>query len=117
MRPRSFARASGWLAVLIIGVPVLGLVPLAVLRFLPAFLRALVAAVAVFALAWITPFHVMASYPVHVVRCGGLPVVATGFAASMTYNTPGSAHYWVTPLESSFFCTEREARAAGYSGP
>jgi hypothetical protein len=56
----------------------------------------------------------MASYPFHVVRCGGLPIVATGFAAAMSYTVPGSDDYAVTPLDSTFFCTEKEARAADF---
>ncbi|MGP3955843.1 hypothetical protein ACTWPT_07580 [Nonomuraea sp. 3N208] len=56
----------------------------------------------------------MASYPLHVVRCGGLPVVATDFAAAMSYQVPGGSNYSVTPLDGSFFCTEAEATAAGY---
>ncbi len=101
--------------VLMVLAYLVGLVLLAVLRFRPDWLRALVAAVAVYVIALFTPLiQVMASYPIHVVRCGGLPIVATGFAAAMSYTVPGSANYSVTPLNSRFFCTEKEAKAADY---
>jgi hypothetical protein len=146
MKQRSFGRASGWLAVFVLGVPALGLIAvalalrgrsavmfavpylvlivlaylvglvlLAVLRFPPDWLRALVAAVVVYVIALVTPFtSVMASYPIQVIRCGGLPIVATGFAAAMRYDVPGGGDYSVTPLHGSFFCTEKEAKAADY---
>ncbi|MFD1936686.1 hypothetical protein ACFSKW_34970 [Nonomuraea mangrovi] len=54
-------------------------------------LRALVAAVAVYAIMSVTPVvDTMTHYPYHVIRCGGLPVVASGFAAAMSYNVPGT---------------------------
>jgi hypothetical protein len=56
----------------------------------------------------------MASYPLHVIRCGGLPVVASEFAAAMSYSTPRDGEYAVTPLDSELFCTEQQAEAAGY---
>ncbi|MEV4800709.1 hypothetical protein AB0K18_11895 [Nonomuraea sp. NPDC049421] len=91
-----------------------GLIPLALLRFRPDWLRALAAAAVVYALASFTPVIAeMTRYPYHVVRCGGLPVVASGFMAAMTYNVPGDEFY-ATPLQDRFFCTKEEARAAGY---
>ncbi|GII93878.1 hypothetical protein Ssi02_41090 [Sinosporangium siamense] len=93
-----------------------GLIPLALLRFRPDWLRALVAAAAVYAIASVTPLvDPMTRYPYHVVRCGGLPVVASGFAAAMSYNLPGNEDYWVTPFDGTFFCTAKEAEAAGFS--
>ncbi|MEV0614302.1 hypothetical protein AB0I81_13330 [Nonomuraea sp. NPDC050404] len=92
-----------------------GLVLLALLPFRPAWLRALVTAVAVYALASVAPFvGVMVRYPVQVVKCGGLPIVATGFAAAMSYHAPGDENYSVSPLDTTFFCTAKEAEAADF---
>ncbi|GAA2389515.1 hypothetical protein [Nonomuraea africana] len=146
MKRRSFSRASGWLAAFVFGLPALGLLAmaivlrgravafalpylvlmilaylvgmafLAVLRFPPDWLRALVAAVAVYLIALFTPLTTgMASYPIEVVRCGGLPVVATGFAAAMAFDRPGDDTYSVTPLGDTYFCTAKEAEAADYT--
>ncbi|MFI6922886.1 hypothetical protein ACIBIZ_23285 [Nonomuraea spiralis] len=101
--------------VLFMLVYLVGLILLALLRFRPDWLRALVAAVAAYAIASVTPsIGTMMRFPYHVVRCGGLPVVATGFAASMSYNVPGDEDYGVTPFDGPFFCTEKEARAADF---
>jgi len=50
-------------------------------------------------------------YPLYVIKCGGLPIVAN---AGKTYDIPGSPTYSVTGLDEAFFCKEEEARAAGY---
>ncbi len=84
-------------------------------RALPDWLRALVAVAVVYLAALVTPSTaLMASYPIHVLRCGGLPVVTTDFASPMTYSIPRDDDYGITPLESHLFCTENEARVAGY---
>ncbi|MET8989312.1 hypothetical protein ACFYUK_11255 [Nonomuraea wenchangensis] len=91
-----------------------GLILLALLRFRPDWLRALVAAVAVYALAPVAPLvGGMTHYPYHVIKCGGLPVVGSDGAAP-GYLVPGEEDYAVTPFHKRFFCTQKEARAAGY---
>ncbi|MGW2158855.1 hypothetical protein [Nonomuraea sp. NPDC001699] len=91
----------------------IGLILLALLHFRPDWLRALVAAVVVYAIASVTPLtDTMTHYPYHVVRCGGLPVIGDGFG--MSYNVPGDEYYSVTPFDHRFYCKEKEAEAAGY---
>jgi hypothetical protein len=55
-----------------------------------------------------------ARYPFHVVRCGGQPILAWAFAGDYFYRTPGSEGYGVDPFVTRYFCTEEEARDAGY---
>ncbi|MEU8365035.1 hypothetical protein AB0C27_54370 [Nonomuraea sp. NPDC048882] len=102
--------------VLLFGLAYLaGLILLALLRFRPNWLRALVAGVLVYAIASVTPLvSPMVRYPYHVIRCGGLPIVASRFAAAMSYTVPGDEDYTVTPLHDVFFCEEKEAKAARY---
>jgi hypothetical protein len=50
-------------------------------------------------------------FPLHVIKCGHRPLAAN---AGGSYITPDSATYQVTGLNTAFFCTEQEARAAGY---
>ncbi|RJL23208.1 hypothetical protein D5H75_33060 [Bailinhaonella thermotolerans] len=112
---RSWVLFSAPYLVLFVLAYLTGLILLALLRIRPDWLRALVAAGAVYAIASVTPFvDTMTHYPYHVIRCGGLPVVATGFAAAMSYNVPGDEDYAVTPFDETFFCTEKEAKTAGY---
>lgn len=88
----------------------------ALLWVIPPFPRAAVATVLVYLVALAVPFaSPMARYPLHVFRCGHLPVVGTTFAAAYTYTTPGSPTYAVTPLDDHFFCSREEAEAAGFS--
>ncbi|MFC7584885.1 hypothetical protein ACFQYP_14935 [Nonomuraea antimicrobica] len=115
LRGRSWGYFAAPYLVLFVLAFLVGLVLLALLRFRPDWLRALVAAVAVYAIAFVTPgIGTMTRYPYHVVRCGALPVVATGLAAAMSYDVPGDEGYAVTPLHGPFFCTEKEARAADF---
>ncbi|NRQ33552.1 hypothetical protein HII36_17085 [Nonomuraea sp. NN258] len=115
LRGRSWMMVAAPYLLLFILAYLAGLILLALLRFRPDWLRAAVTAVAVYAIASFTPLlDTMTRYPYHVVRCGGLPVVGTSFAAAMSYNAPGDADYAVTPLDDRFFCTEKEAKAAGY---
>lgn len=104
-----------WYLVLLALAYLLGLIILALLGLSPAWLRALVAAILTYAVVLADPLTTtMASFPIHVIRCGGLPIVATDFAAARSYTVPSSEHYLVTPLDTRFFCTEAEARAARY---
>ncbi|WP_433217064.1 hypothetical protein [Microtetraspora malaysiensis] len=115
LRGRSWGLFSAPYLLLFVLAYLAGLILLALLRFRPDWLRALVAAVAVYAIASVTPgVDTMIRYPYHVVRCGGLPVVASGFAAGMSYNVPGDEDYWVSPLDGPFFCTEKGAKAADF---
>ncbi|MEV5887813.1 hypothetical protein [Nonomuraea fuscirosea] len=115
LRGRSWPLFTGTYLILFALAYLAGLILLAVLRFRPDWLRALVAGIAVYALASITPLvSPMTHYPYHVIRCGGLPIVATNFAAAMSYNTPGDDDYAVTPFHDTFFCQENEAKAAHY---
>lgn len=59
----------------------------------------------------ISPFT---QFPLFLVKCGGLPVVATDFAAAYTYDKPGDRFYSVSYFTSHYFCNESEAQAAGY---
>ncbi|MDA0641154.1 hypothetical protein [Nonomuraea ferruginea] len=105
----------GWYLVLLALAYILGLIPLALIGLAPDWLRALVTAMVMYVIALVTPLTTaMASFPIHVIRCGGLPLVATDFAAAKSYTMPSSEYYLVTPLDSRFFCTEDEARAARY---
>jgi hypothetical protein len=60
---------------------------------------------------WVSPYT---WYPLYVVKCGGPPVAATDFAAAYSYNRPGDKYYGLSPYISQYFCTEAEAKAAGY---
>ncbi|MFG1948795.1 hypothetical protein [Nonomuraea sp. NPDC048826] len=111
-RPVAFL---GWYLALLVLAYVLGLIPLALFRLSPDWLRALAAALVMYVVALIVPVTTaMATFPIHLIRCGGLPIVATDFASARSYTVPSSAEYEVTPLDSRFFCTEDEARAARY---
>ncbi|MFD9944668.1 hypothetical protein ACFWYW_15385 [Nonomuraea sp. NPDC059023] len=115
LRGRSWVLFSVPYLVLFVLAYLASLVLLALLRFRPDWLRALLAAVVVYMIASVTPLvGTMIHYPYHVLRCGGLPVVATGFAAAMSYNIPGDESYAVTPFDETFFCNEKEAKAADY---
>ena len=53
-------------------------------------------------------------YHLYVVKCGGLPIEASSFAAGYSYTIPGSRGYRVDIFSNHYFCTEQEAQAAGY---
>jgi hypothetical protein len=115
LRGRSWTLLAGTYLLLFTLAYLTGLLLLAVLRFRPDWLRALVAGIAVYAIASITPLaSPLTTYPYHVIRCGGLPIVATNFAAAKSYNTPDDEDYAVTPLHDTFFCQESDAKAAHY---
>lgn len=58
-----------------------------------------------------------ARYPIHYLRCGGPPIIGTTFAAAFVYHLPGDEDYQVDPLVTDYFCTEEEARQAGFHRP
>jgi hypothetical protein len=110
--PAAFAAFYGAFVVVwfLVALPVVAL-----LGVIPPLPRAAVAAVVVHLLALVVPFASgMARYPLHIARCGHLPVVGTTFAAGYTYTVPGSAAYQVTPFSDRFFCSPEEARAKGF---
>jgi hypothetical protein len=51
-------------------------------------------------------------YPVHMVRCLKLPVIASDYTDN--YYLPGMPAYKVTPVDNHFYCTEEEAKSAGF---
>lgn len=56
-----------------------------------------------------------ARYPLYVIKCAGLPIVASDFGGYKSYVTPENRFYSINPLTTAaFFCTEEEARANGY---
>ena len=58
----------------------------------------------------ISPF---ARFPLYIVGCGKLPVIASGYSRS--YRTPNDGQvYGVSVLTESFYCSEADAKAAGY---
>jgi hypothetical protein len=112
-RPRAaFAASYGLFAP---GWFLAGLPFVALLWVLPPLPRAVLAAVAGYLVALVVPLASgMARFPLHVIRCRHLPVVATTFAAGHTYTAPDSPAYAVTPLDDRFFCSREEASAAGF---
>ncbi|MEV5750146.1 hypothetical protein AB0L00_20185 [Actinoallomurus sp. NPDC052308] len=113
--PATFAAPYGFFVVawFLAALPVVAL-----LWVLPPLPRAAVAAAIVYLVALVAPLASgMARYPLHVVRCGHLPVVASTFAAGYWYTVPADPEYMVTPFHDHFFCSPEEASAAGFHGP
>lgn len=54
-------------------------------------------------------------FPLFVVKCRGLPVVASNFAAGNDYAIPGDWNYRITPFTDYYFCTEKDAQNAWFS--
>jgi len=52
-------------------------------------------------------------------KCGGAPIEASGFAGGRNYYLLGDSGYTKHggPLVSSYFCSESEAKSAGYERP
>jgi hypothetical protein len=48
------------------------------------------------------------------IRCGKLPVTASDFAASHSYELPEDPRYGPSPLDTRYFCSKGEADSAGY---
>lgn len=70
-------------------------------------------AIAVYALLTVAPFTgPYFQYPLHMVRCMNLPVIASTYSES--YNAPGEPYYSVSPLTNRFFCSVEEAKTAGF---
>jgi len=53
-------------------------------------------------------------FPLHIVRCGKLPIAGSNFSAAYSYYTPDSDYYKITAFTNRYFCSEAEAQAAGY---
>ncbi|MCO5968165.1 hypothetical protein [Actinoallomurus soli] len=88
---------------------------MAPLWVMPPLARAAVAAAIAYLVALVVPLASgMARYPLHVIRCGRLPVVGTTFAAAYSYTVPASPEYMVSPFNDHFFCSCEEASAAGF---
>jgi asparagine N-glycosylation enzyme membrane subunit Stt3 len=114
-RPRPPASFAAWYLVFVLVWFVVAVPVVALLWVLPPLPRAAVAAVVVYLVALVVPLASgMARYPLHIVRCGHLPLVGTTFAAGYTYTVPGSRAYEVTPFSDRFFCSRREAEAKGF---
>ncbi|GLY78437.1 hypothetical protein [Actinoallomurus iriomotensis] len=114
-RPRPPVAFASWYGVLVLVWFLAALPVVALLWVIPPLPRALVAAVVVYLVLLVVPLASgPARYPLHVIRCGHLPVVGTTFAAGYTYRAPDSPAYAVTPLDDRFFCSREEATAAGF---
>jgi hypothetical protein len=114
-RPRPPASFAAPYALFVVAWFLAALPVMALLWVLPPLPRAAVAAAVVYLVALVTPFACgMARYPLYVIRCGHLPVVATDFAAAYSYTVPSSPEYMVTPFHLYFFCSREKAEAAGF---
>lgn len=141
---RRFLAAAGWLALFLVVLPLaglavaaahlpepatflvmyaallataftLGLIPLALIRIASGWKRALAVTILMYALALAVPLTTtMARFPLYVIGCGGLPIVATTFASAFSYTVPTSESYAVRPLDTHLFCTETDARTARF---
>jgi hypothetical protein len=61
----------------------------------------------------ISPFS---RYPLFVVYCRRLPIVANNFAGGRTYTLPSDSRFYkVDPFTDYYFCTEKDAQVAGFS--
>src|SRR5690606_41241206 len=107
-----------WYLVLLALAYILGLIILALLGLSPAWMRALVAAILTYAVVLANPLTTtMASFPIHVISCGGRPIVATDFAAARSYPAPMRAHALVTPLDPRSSAPGRAARPPSLHPP
>jgi hypothetical protein len=114
-RPRPPVAFGSWYGVFVLVWFLVALPVVALLWVMPPLPRAAVAAAVVYLVMLVVPLASgMARYPLHIVRCGHLPLVGTTFAAGDTYRAPGSPAYAVTPLDDRFFCSREEAAAAGF---
>lgn len=114
-RPRPPATFAAWYVVFVLMWFVVAVPVVALLWVVPPLPRAAVAAVVVYLVALVVPLASgMARYPLHIIRCGHLPLVGTTFAAGNTYTVPGSPAYDVTPFSDRFFCSREEATAKGF---
>jgi hypothetical protein len=114
-RPRPPATFAAFYGAFVLIWFLAALAVVALLWVIPPFPRAAVAAVVVYLVALVVPLASgMARYPLHIIRCGHLPLVGTTFAAAYSYTVPGSPEYMVTPFHDRFFCSREEASAAGF---
>lgn len=114
-RPRPPAGFAFWYVVFVFVWFVVAVPVVALLSMLPPLPRAALAAVVVYVVALVVPLASgMARYPLHVIRCGHLPLVGTTFAAGNTFTVPGGPAYEVTPFSDRFFCSREEAVAKGF---
>lgn len=71
--------------------------------------------VAIYVISLFTPgIAPYTQYPLYLVKCGGIPIVASSFAAGYDYQRPGDPGYGITPFTNRYFCSEGEAHTAGY---
>jgi len=69
----------------------------------------------IYIISLFTPFvSGYTQFPLYAVKCMGLPIEATSFAASYTYTVPGTAAYKIDISTNYYFCTEAEAQEAGF---
>jgi hypothetical protein len=114
-RPRPPASFAAFYGVFVLVWFLVALLVVALLRVIPPLPRAAVAAVVVYLVTLVVPLASgMARYPLHIIRCGHLPMVGTTFAAGKTFTVPGSPAYQVTPFSDRFFCSREEAVAKGF---
>lgn len=52
-------------------------------------------------------------YPIYYVKCGGKPISGSDFKGK-TYYVPGDDNYFFSVIRSNYFCSEQEARNAGF---
>ena len=77
---------------------------------------AVIAAVVVLLLFLLPVALTLGVWTINFVRCGRQPVEATNFAAAYSYDLPGDREYSYFPiLVTSYYCTEAEAKKAGYN--
>lgn len=53
-------------------------------------------------------------YEQAVIACGHQPVIATNFAAGYTYDLPGDPGYGPGIFSDTYYCSAKDAEAAGY---
>jgi hypothetical protein len=115
-RRRVHAVGAVWCGMFGLGWFLAGIPVVALLWAVPPFARAVVAALVGYLVTLAVPVtSSLARYPLHVIRCRRLPVVATTFAGAFTYTAPGSPDYGVSFLNDRFFRDRTEAEAAGFS--
>lgn len=114
-RPRPPMAFASWYGLFVLVWFLVALPVVALLWVIPPLPRAVVAAVVVYLVALVVPLASgMARYPLHIIRCGHLPLVGTDFAAAHSYTRPGNPEYMVSPLHDRFFCSCEEASAAWF---
>lgn len=54
------------------------------------------------------------SFPLHILRCGGMPILASDLAGAGVYSTPESELYGPNIIPQKVYCSEAEAQEDGY---